>query len=351
MKKNILFTITIVAIALLSGCNSKSNYSENLAITGATPIAIEYDVPSNKTVTINGLVKKEYVLDAKALNSYSKTRIRTKEISPEGKFIGTYIYNGIPLYNILEGIAPKKPKDAVYDRPLDIVVEITSASGKKVQFSYGELTMTDDNSPVTLAFHREELLPHKEPEKYTKNISKGGLTGLKIIAPREYNTARYLDNVKTITFTTFKTPDLILPKLTKGSKCSSSGILFIKDGELFKPSYKNIKIQKVKKWIRVGHGRGFKGVSTAEGYNLKELLKKNFPNSDDSDYFMFIGCDGYRSLFSGKEIFSTRDGNSYMIVNKINGKKPRGNQLVAPVDDYYLDRAIWSLTHIVLIKK
>ena len=83
---------------------------------------------------------------------------------------------------------------------------------------------------------------------------------------------------------------------------------------------------------------------------MKEFLKKNFPNCTDKDYFMFIGCDGYRNLFSGKEIFSTKDGNSFMIVTKIDGKKPAGNQLVAPTSDYFLDRAIWGLTHIVLIK-
>ncbi|OGO16779.1 MAG: hypothetical protein A2Z02_01185 [Chloroflexi bacterium RBG_16_48_7] len=52
-----------------------------------------------------------------------------------------YRDTGIPIYNILEGVTPQKPKSAPFDRPLDLAVVFHSSSGSKARFSYGELTV------------------------------------------------------------------------------------------------------------------------------------------------------------------------------------------------------------------
>ena len=88
-------------------------------------------MPSDLSLKITGLVKKEYDLSSYTLNKFATTRIRTREVSSGGEFEGTYIYTGIPLYNIMEGVTPKKPAKAAFDRPLDMVVTFHSSSGKK----------------------------------------------------------------------------------------------------------------------------------------------------------------------------------------------------------------------------
>jgi len=60
-------------------------------------------------------------------------------------------------------------------------------------------------------------------------------------------------------------------------------------------------------------------------------------------------CDGYRALFSGREIFLSDDGASYMIIDSIDGKSATGKYMLAPVDDYFVDRDVWGLTHIVML--
>ncbi len=132
------------------------------------------DAPSGFSLTVDGMVKREYVFSAAALSAFPSTWLRTLEVSPDGKFQGTYAYTGIPLIALLEGIAPEKPKNAAFDRPLDMLVTFTSADGKKAVFSYGELTMTTDANPVILAYHRQEVLPSDEKTRkaYTHNLHK-----------------------------------------------------------------------------------------------------------------------------------------------------------------------------------
>ncbi len=49
-------------------------------------------------------MKKDYFFGSSALRAFATTRIRTKEVSPTGVFTGIFVYLGIPVYNILEGV-------------------------------------------------------------------------------------------------------------------------------------------------------------------------------------------------------------------------------------------------------
>jgi len=351
MKKRYYpFIILIAAAVCLPLASCKKSRLEVMAVTGATPLAFDEDVPSARTLDVTGMVKKEYTFSSRALNAFARTRIRTREVSPEGKFLGTYIYLGIPLFNIMEGVAPEKPEDAVFDSPLDMVVTLTSASGKKVRFSYGELTMTDDRHPVTLAYSRKQLLPFKDPEKYNKNVYREDLTGLRLICPREPDTARYLDNVVSIDLSVPETPVSMLPATKKGIKCSATSLTCVSGTKAAPALYAGVEQQSVSNWVRVGHGRGYKNIVKAEGYGLRSFLKKNFPGCGPEDWYMFVACDGYRCLFSGREIFMTGDGESFMILKSFNGKKPSGSNMLAPVSDYFVDRNIWGLSHVVYLE-
>ncbi len=349
MKKFFIITVAVVSVtaAVFTGCSGRGIDVE--ALTGATPLAVEHDVPRGVTLSVNGMVKKEYRFSRRALNGMASTRLRTREVTPEGEFLGAYIYYGIPLFNILEGVAPKKPDDAPFDRPLDMIVEVVSESGTKSLFSYGELTMTDDRHPVTLAFRREQVLPSKDPEKYRKNSFTEDVDGLKLVCPRDPDTERYLDKVVSITLTT---PDVQygkLPVMKQGKKCKSGTIQCVESGKSRKGSFDGVPGRKVTGWVRVGHGRGYKGISSASGYKLRAFLKQNFPGCGEDNYFLFVACDGYRTIFSGSEIFATEDGESFIIADKLDGKRPPGGIMLAPVDDYFVDRDVWGLTHIVLL--
>ncbi len=347
--------IAAAALVLVSPQCKRSNL-EIMAITGATPTAYAEQVPAGITLKIDGMVKKQYTLSDRALSALAPTILRTQEITPTGEFEGTYRYIGIPLYTILEGVAPQKPKDAAFDRPLDMLVTFTSSSGKKVQFSYGELTMTDDSRPVILAYYRQEVRPTDEKTRasYRHNKHHGTITGLRLVCPGDPDNGRYLDDVKSITLGEPAVANAGLPVMVKGgSKCSSDSIVCVSQAKSpFGPKAlqtAGARRMRADRWIRVGHGRGFKEIATAEGYNLIDLLKANFPGCGADNYFLFIACDGYRALFSGREIFATEAGKSMMLIDRVNGKKQPGGPMLGPVADYFVDRDIWGLSHIVML--
>lgn len=356
-RKNMFYAAAgFAAAALLTAAislyfHNKRNYIEIIAVTGATPIAIKEDVPGGFSLNVTGYTEKDYVFNRKALNAFASVYLRTLEVSPQGEFEGTYRYTAVPVLHILEGVAPEKPEGAPFDRPLDMVVTFVSKDGEKRHFSYGEITMTDDTAPVVLAYSREELLPTKPPEDkpYDKNIHKGPLTGLRLVCPAEPDTTRYLDNVVKIVLSDPVVDAAGLPELKPGIKCSSDSLTAVRNGTGFPVNFSGVEKASIEKWVRTGHGRGFKGISSASGYNLRTLLKRNFPDAGPDKFFMFIACDGYRTLLSGIEIFSTEDGAEMMLIKEMDGRLSPAGPRLGPVKDYYVDREVWGLTHIIML--
>jgi hypothetical protein len=343
--------IIVVAAAAFIFLDILENKDYIDAFSGATPPALEKNVPDRLALTVDGKVDQIYHFNSRSFRLLAKTRIRTREVTPEGDVTGTYIYTGVPLLYIMEGVRPKKNKTDVFDRPMDIVVVITSSNGQTARFSYGELTCIDDGLPITLAYYREQLLPSKDPEKYTKNKFKGDVTGLRLVCPREPDTSRYLDDVVRITLTIPDTPNHLLPQMQKGKKCNSESVTCVDNEELQASSYDNVPVVDVSNWVRTGHGRGLKGSRpfNASGYHLPSFLKQNFPGCGPDDFFVFIACDGYRSTFSGREIFNTAAGDLMLLLNSINGEPPKGGHTIGAVSDFFVDRCVWGLSHVVRI--
>ena len=356
-KKTALIIGLLLAVLLSITCfyQYEKDYASVMAVTGATPIALKVNVPSGSSLTVKGMVKQDYVFDDDALGAFASTRIRVKEVLPYKKFQGAYIYTGIPALNIIEGIALKKPEGAPFDRPLDMIVTFVSRDGKKVHFSYGEITMSDDRFPVTLAYDRQELQPaelkKKEGKKYTKNLFPGNIKGLKVIAPRDRYTTRYLEDIVSVELSTPATPDAVLPKMVRGKKGTVPFLSCVTDGKVKRADFSGMKKDRMDYWVRLGHGQGYKGVSKVSGYNLRTFLKKNFPGCGNDNLFMFVGIDGYRSVLTGEEIFSVDNGGTHMIAIEMDGKRAQGNFTLTLMTDFFVDRDIWGLSHIVILNK
>ena len=353
MKKNIIIALLIALTVFIYFRQEDKNYYDMInAVSGATPLAIERRVPDEFSLTIDGLVKQEYRFTASALNGFASTRIRTKEFSPEGKFLGAYAYTGIPAFNILEGIAPEKETGAVFNQPLDILVKFISASGESRGFTFTELIMADDSLPVTLAYYRDPIIPtaDKVKDTYDKNIYKEPLKGLRLIAPAEPDMSRYLDDIVKITYTTLPAPDDLLPARKKGTKCVSTGITCIDGEKTYQATLEyNQRITK-NNWPLIGHGHGYEENVIAEGFELRSFLEGNFKDISPDDYFLFAACDGYRCLFSWNEIFANEKGKDIMIADKINGDLPKNGYRLAPTADFFNDRSMWGLAYVVRIK-
>ncbi|BBO83713.1 hypothetical protein DSCO28_42790 [Desulfosarcina ovata subsp. sediminis] len=351
MTKKIVLAVIAAAAVFFYYRQIHRDYYDYLTMSGATPLAVARRVPAGVRLEIDGLVKKTYRFSGDALNALATTRIRTREISPTGNFLGAYIHVGIPAFNILEGIAPKKPDHAGFDQPLDILVTFHSASGKRACFSFNELIMTGDGKPVTLAFSRQPVEPTTDAvrEQYTGNIYAADLEGLRLICPREPDTARYLENVVRISYTTIPVDEKALPPRRKKFSCRSDSITCI-DGNTATPGILAPVARTTNDhWIRIGHGHGYDEIATVEGYRLRDFLRTNFPGLTAEDFFLFVACDGYRALFSGREIFSTDDGAAMIIADRLNGKRPAEGYLLAPTRDFFSDRGMWGFSQVVWI--
>ncbi len=351
LKHALFFCTAATIFVFIFYRQTHKDYYEYLTMSGATPLAVAEKVPSDFSLEINGLVKKDYRFSGDALNALATTRIRTREISPEGEFLGAYIHVGIPVFNILEGIAPMKPDHFTFDQPLDILVTFHSDSGKTSGFSFNELIMTDDRLPITLAFSRKQLLPTTEKvrETYSHNVYKENITGLRLICPKEPDTTRHLDNVIRISYSVIPLDEKLLPIRKKKFKCKSRAITCFDREKTFPAILKGIAESENANWIRIGHGHGYDDIADAKGYDLRSFLRTNFPSLTSDDLFLFVACDGYRALFSGREIFLTDDGAGMMIIDSLNDQPPSEGYMLAPTKDYFSDRAMWGLACVVWI--
>jgi hypothetical protein len=348
MKITMKATNPILVLACLFTCACGKTDTVNVdGFTGATPLALAQGVPSGISLAVNGEVNREYRLDSAQLSRLATTRIRTREITRDGEFLGAYAYVGIPVIHILEGVKPQK-ENADFDRPLDMIVTFTDSGGKITHFSYNEICMVDDAFPITLAYYREPVLPSKNPEIYKENKFKESVKGLRLICPADTDVERYLDDVQTLTLRTPPVGFDGLPAMQKGTPCSSDSLVRCANGECSPAILEGIEEANVRNWIRIGHGMGYKAVvHEANGYSLTSFLEGNFPSDRDGSFYLFIACDGYRSLFSGTEIFETAAGSESMIITEMDGERPSGGLTLGPVRDYFVDRNVWGLSHIV----
>lgn len=343
----------IVAAVLTAAVSTKLQAGRNhlaiMAVTGATPLALKEEVGRGFSLEVSGDTERVYRFGPGALNAFASVHRRTLEVSPTGEFEGSYRYTGVPVHHILEGIVPRKAAGAAFDRPLDMIVVFSTEDGERRHFSYGELTMTDDSEAVMLAYARSELLPTKLPadQTYPWNRHRDPLSGLRLVCPGEPDTGRYLDDVVKIELREPLVDVAGLPALQRGERCVADSIMVVAGGDARPLSVAGVATATVEGWVRTGHGRGFKGISTATGYDLRALLSANFPGADPSHFFLFVACDGYRAVFSGREIWCTEAGRRMLLIVEIDGEPLPGGASVGPVRDYYVDRVVRGVTHIV----
>jgi hypothetical protein len=230
-------------------------------------------------------------------------------------------------------------------------VTFHSDSGEKVCFSFNELIMPGDCFPPTLAFSRKPVLPTNEKVQasYTGNRFSKDLSSFRLICPKEPDTSRYLDNVVRISYDSIPLRDEDLPPRRKKFKCRSDAIACV-DGNIHTSGiFSAVDPKDCDRWIRIGHGHGFDNVTAARGYDLRGFIKINFREASPDDFFLFVACDGYRALFSGREIFLTADGAKMMIVDRLDGDTPLEGYMLAPTGDFFSDRAMWGLVQVVRI--
>jgi hypothetical protein len=115
-----------------------------------------------------------------------------------------------------------------------------------------------------------------------------------------------------------------------------------------KPDTLGLDLQQIENWRRIGHGRGLKSKhpEQAKGFLFSDLLKKTFPQIKRDDAVLVIAIDGYRSLFSGREILEHTQGQRLLIRHA--ATEGQGWSVLA-AGDFFVDRCVWGVSHVVYI--
>jgi len=301
-------------------------------------------------MNVEGELVHEYKFSLESLKNYPLTTVRTLEVSEKGEYLGAYEYTGVAFRQLLENIKVKKNKTAAFDRELDMVVTVIGQNGKKAYFSYGELYMQKDCYQTMIAFNRKAINPAK-PVNYKKNKKIERKTGFFLVCTGDYNTHRYIEDVKEIKIKTLKAPNKLLPVMKKGTHCSSEKLNIVINNSEKRFLYKEFKPTVINNWIRIGHGRGFKNIANLKGIKLKDVLLKNYSNYTKGYFFLLVGCDGYRSIFSSDEIFNSPAGECIYISDRKINKMVKGNIGLVVTSDYFIDRCIWGLASLAVINE
>lgn len=298
---------------------------------------------------ITGEVEKEYKFTLNDIKNLDTTNCRSTEVNEKGEYLGSYEYKGVLLRHILDKIKVIKSENAPFDRELDMVITVKDKNGNLSQFSYGELTMRKDIFPVLIAFERTPIMPGKS-KTYSKNLKNGIKDQLLLVCPEDEKNSRYLESISEINIHSIKTPDNILPKMQRRLKCEASCVTLVDNEHTKTINFKNISEIGINNWVRVGHGKGYKNIKNVKGLPLIEVLGNNTDLSKGKFYVLCVGCDGYRSLFSYDELFNTKSAKNILILLEKNENHIRGNFSLAVTEDFFVDRCVWGLSHITLIK-
>ena len=302
MPRKIIIVIVVVLTIFLIYRQTHKDYYDYLTMSGATPLAVARQVPSDFHLEIERAGQESIPLFRKRPQrpGHNAHPQPGKSLRTANTWVPIFTWASRYLTS-WRGSPPKSRTIIPLTSRWTLLWLSIPNPGETVYFSFNELIMTGDCYPPTLAFSRKPVRPTNETvqETYAGNRLAEALTGFRLICPKEPDTARYLDNVVRISYKGIPLQDADLPPRRKKTKCHSGTIGCI-DGNKHEPGLFEEATPKTRdRWIRIGHGHGFDDIAAARGYDLRTFIEANFSGISPDDFFLFVACDGYRALFLG----------------------------------------------------
>ena len=257
-------------------------------------------------------------------------------------FVGTYIYSGYSLYDILNEVMIKR-KNGDFKSPVDLYVKIENDKGESIVVSWGEIYYPSARFQNIIATEVSPILPHAVDIKWP--IPED----MRVVIGEDLVTERNISSPTKITIEPIAISDS--EKSSFGEGYSEKMQISDKGNKLaeiniFPEEYKTSTYP----CIFYGRGRGIHGVDNFNGVPLKYVLSKYFPVSKENlmnGLFAVIAKDGYRCSFSFSEIFNKNNHAEVILLNETESKTD-GKFKLFPGNDFFSDRAIKTITEIKL---
>ena len=300
---------------------------------------------------VSGLVKQPLNLSLDQLANLDQVRVKFNDVNSKGDFKGVFWLRGVPLRDLLELAAVEKEAGG-YHKRVDLAVVVTSANGRRVTLSWGEVFYANPGQTV-IALEARPVMPHKdcrmchEPNVYEPWMKQlGRAVGLpKLAVTGDYYSDRSLENVTSIEVKSLgswnwgpKMKKLYSPKLSIGVRGGQS----VTVDKL--PTIDRAQVNA----LQFGEGKGYHGNWHFSGVPLGGLVEHYKLPGGVNTVYLVNAPDGYRSLVSWGEMFLRPAGQLILLADR-EGKQPidKGGrfELVFP-GDLWADRWVKAVSRI-----
>jgi len=322
-------------------------------------------------LTVRGCVEREGALAAAATRNLPRYRRLVKISHPDGSYRCALEIDGWSLRDVLAAFKPAKKHVDGFDRPLDTFIVVTGRDGRRALFSWSEVFLAGDGGPL-LAEKARFILPHHHDPLARSRVDPIALQppaardalrlescaschgqgkllalsmprGLCLVFPQDGFGGRFVEDVADVEIRQVGVS--VVADKAAGKKA------LVDAPDLVGPDGARVRLDRDRfqaaagashRDAAFGEGMGYHGLRVSTGADLGSLLKPLLPAGTDprSTYVLVTAADGYRSVFSGTEVF---DGRGAVLADQVNGAPPgagSGRYHVVPRGDFYVDRDV-----------
>jgi hypothetical protein len=293
-----------------------------------------------KSVYVGGEVENPGPVE---LASLPVREVAVKELAYENgkpQFKGAYFFSGYALYDILKAKAVKKV-NSDFSPETDLFVVVENDKGEKAVFSWGEIYYAADNFRALIYRSARSISPAKKDTSWPLPAEA------RLVCSSDLYNSRFIANPTKLTiksapgvFTGEKHKLLFTPEL---KVIAGDKTITVSDPE---------KAGAVRNYVSAGygHGTGFKGVKSAGGFLLKDVLAKAGlePQVSGASLVVVSSRDSYRAAFSLSEIINRSDNADFLVVDK--GQEEDGRFALFLAVDFFVDRNVRSMEKVEVLK-
>jgi hypothetical protein len=334
--KSILYALTLISsFSIFVFSQQSGNPNENSDQT-----AREFVLDS---IRVDGEVESPLSVSLRQLPLRSVS-IKELELDSTGrqKFKGAFSYSGYSLYDILSSVTVAKKNQKEFAPYVDLYVIVANEKGEQAVFSWGEIFYASDNFRFLISKSVRSINPSKLKARWTLPSTP------RLICAGDLSNIRFIDNPSKIAVRSYGG---IVPTGSKETMYSPT-VALVSDKETSTLEETATSIQPRKfTFVGYGHGMGYKGVSTIEGYPLKEVLEGKLVrrNEDMRTAVVVVSSkDGYRSVFSASEIWNRNNSEDILLIDR-KGSQSDGRYTLFVPSDFFVDRNVRAVERIQIV--
>lgn len=239
------------------------------------------------TIRVEGEVDGSVDVDLTRLPLRSVT---VKELGYDAQglqqFEGAFFCSGYSLFDILGSVKVVKRNEKEFSPPIDMYIVVENDRHEQAVFSWAEIFYSQDCFRVLISKSVKAMNPSKLNTKWTLPSEP------RLVSAADLRNVRFINRPTKISIKSFS------GSYAAGSKQGMySPFVTVTNGK-DSLSITNIEPSTGKRdftHIGYGHGMGYKGVSTIEGYSLKDIIGRKFEIKNDQlrNFIVVVSSQGW----------------------------------------------------------